>query len=94
MSLSLLETRDFDRHLSLSEKAARDETRRASEAFAAAMNRAIKRGKVKVTPGTFVDDTPTFARRIHGEAPMSACGSPAAMCMEASGAPGGAEAMK
>jgi hypothetical protein len=73
MSQSQLDPTDFNRLVSLFEKGAHDEAVRANEAFSAAMNREIKRGKVKVIPGTFVDTTPHLgARRIYGEAPISA----------------------
>jgi hypothetical protein len=58
MSFSQLETRDFNRLVSLSEAACREDNQRSDEAFVAAVNREIKRGKLKVRPGTFVDSTP------------------------------------
>jgi hypothetical protein len=85
----------FDHILSLSEKAEREDAVRSNDAFTAAMRREIKRGKVKVRAGTFVDTSPAiYARRIRGEAAMSCIGSPAALCADIGGAPGGAEAMK
>lgn len=93
--ISHLEATDFDRYLSLSEKETRSAAVTANDAFTAAMNREIKRGKVKVTAGTFVDHTPPIgAVRIRGNAPMSCVGSPAALCCEIGGEPGGAGAMK
>ncbi len=68
MSHGVLDTRDFDLYLSLSEKAARDETKRANDAFAAAMNREIMRGRIRARPGTFVDRSPHYgAHRYYGE---------------------------
>lgn len=94
MAEGILEHRDFDRYLSLSEKAERTAAVTANDAFIAAMGLAIQKGRETATPGIFVDRTPTFGRRIYGEVAMSPCGSPAAMCTEAGGAPSGAEAMK
>ena len=86
MTISQLDQPQFDRIVSLSEANVREETQRTDEAFAAAMNREIKCGRIKARPGTFVDRSPHYgARRIHGDAPHSSCGSPAAMCLEASG---------
>lgn len=68
---------------------------KANESFVAAMNKAITRGREKVKPGTTIDLSPPIgAKRLYGILPMSACGSPAAMCMEAGGAQAGAEVMK
>jgi hypothetical protein len=95
MTLSILPDAAFDRHLSLSEKAERAHAIASDEAFCAAMTREIGRGRVKVTAGTFKDHTPALgARRVTGEATQSACGSPAQMCLEATGQAGGAGAMK
>jgi hypothetical protein len=80
-----LEERDFDRYLTLSEKAARADTVKQDEAFAAAMLGAIRRGKVKVVIGTIVDDLPLMVARIQGYAAVSSCGSPAAMCVDQGG---------
>lgn len=79
---SQLQDREFDRYLTLSEKAARQEAIAADEAFAAAMNRAIRLRKVKVKAGTFVDHSPLMPARIRGYAPSSSCGSPGAMCVD------------
>lgn len=81
-----LEAREFDRWLTRSEKAAHTAAVKNNDAFSAAMNRAIKRGKVKVAPGTFVDTTPSSAYRVRGDVVMaSGCGSPAAMCVDSGG---------
>jgi hypothetical protein len=80
-----LEAREFDRYLTLSEKAERADSIAADHAFAAAMTRAIKRGRETVAIGTFVDDRPLIAAPIRGYAPASSCGSPAAMCVESGG---------
>jgi hypothetical protein len=91
ISLRSLENVDFDKYLSLSEKAARDEAIAANEAFTAAMTKALKRGRERATPGTYVDRSPSLsARFIHAIAPHSACGSPAAMCIERGNPDGGA----
>jgi len=67
----------------------------ANEAFCAAMNKAIKRGRETVKPGTYVDKTPLFGRRMYGEAASSSsCGSPAAMCFDSGGSRAGAQTMK
>lgn len=82
---SQLERIDFDRYLNDSEKLVRQAALASNDAFTAAMNKAVKRGREKVTAGTFVDTSPpTGAFRIRGEILMSCCGSPAALCMEAS----------
>lgn len=90
-----LEERDFDKWLSQSEVAARNEALASNDAFVAAMAKAIRRGREKVAPGTFVDPSPpTGAIRLRGEITISACGSPAAMCLEHAVPEIGAEAMK
>jgi hypothetical protein len=84
--IAQLEAREFDRWLTLSEKAAHKAAVKNNDAFTAAMNRAIRRGKIKVEPGTFVDTTPSTAYRIQGDVVMaSGCGSPAGMCAESGG---------
>lgn len=94
MAEGKLEAQDFEKYLSLSEKEARTAALAANDAFTRAMQKAVKRGREKAKPGTYVDTSPTFARTIRGEAPMSGCGSPGAMCAERGGTPAGAEAMK
>jgi len=84
--LGKLEATNYDPYLSLSEKAAIEQTRRSSEAFAAALSRQVKRGRETAAPGTFVDSKPAIgALRIRGDVQMSACGSSAAMCAERGG---------
>lgn len=86
---------NFDHYLSLAEKEAHHAAVTSNDAFVAAMQKAVRRGRENVTEGTFVDHTPPIgAKRLRGILPMSACGSPAAMCMESGGAHIGAEAMK
>jgi len=81
--LGRLESTNYDVYLSLSEQAAIEANQRASEAFAAALNRQIKRGRESVARGTFVDRSPAIgARRLYGSTPASAYGSPAQMCAE------------
>jgi hypothetical protein len=88
-------TGDFNNFISLSEAEMRKQDIRANDAFTLAMQRAIKRGRETARPGTFVDrSSPVGALRIRGEVAISACGSPAAMCLETSGAPNGTQAMK
>jgi len=95
MSDNKLEGADYDRWLSQSEVAAHNAVVASNDAFILAMAKAVKRGREKVTPGTFVDTSPPIgALRIRGDVVMSACGSPAAMCMEQGGAHSGAESMK
>jgi hypothetical protein len=95
MSEPKLDPQEFNRIVSLSEAASREQTQRSDEAFAAAMNREIRKGKLKVKPVTFVDNSPALgARRIYGDVRVSSCGSPAAMCMESNGAPNGAQSMR
>jgi hypothetical protein len=95
MDLEHLNIRDFDHMISVSENAARQETIRADEAFALALARAVRKGRERAKPGTFIDTTPHYgARRYYGDVAMSPCGSPAAMCTEASGAPSGAQSLK
>ena len=74
---------DFDRWITLAEREAHAIAVKADDAFVAAMNRAIRKGRCKAEPGTFVDLTPPIgARRIHAEISRSSCGSPAALCGE------------
>lgn len=95
MSLARLETRDFDKWLSLSEKAERDARIAANDAFIAAMTKASAKGREKVTPGTYVDKTPPIGIRfIRPEFTMSACGSPAALCVERGANPGGTDTLR
>lgn len=69
----------------ISERARHEANVAADAAFCAAMMRAIARGKVKVQPGTYVDDSPLVPARIYDFAPRAGCyGSPAAMCAESS----------
>jgi hypothetical protein len=90
-----LEERDFDKWLSQSEIAARDQATGANDAFAAAMNKAIRRGKERARPGIYIDLTPPIgARRIAPQPVVSCCGSPAAMCMENAVPENGTSAMK
>jgi hypothetical protein len=87
--------RDYDQLISLSEKAAREDAIKSNDAFILAMARAVRRGREKAVPGTFVDTTaPIGARRITGDILMSACGSPSAMCVESAVAQAGAQTMK
>lgn len=89
--LDALENVDFDKYLSLSEKAERDAAIASNDAFIAAMTRASAKGREKVTPGTYVDRSPPIgARFVRAIAPISACGSPAAMCIERGNPDGGA----
>lgn len=67
----------------------------ADAAFVRAMTRAVRRGREKAVPGTYVDDTPPIGhKRLYGTFPISACGSPAAMCATSGGSQSGAETMK
>lgn len=82
MSESKLEGADYDRWLSQSERVAHDAVMASNDAFMLAMAKAVKRGREKVTAGTYVDDTPPIgALRIRGDGVMSLYGSPAALCM-------------
>jgi hypothetical protein len=94
MAQGILESQNFDRYMSLSEKQHRHAALAANDAFAAAMNQQITRGRESAVAGTFVDHTPAYGRLIRGESASSACGSPALMCFEQGGAAAGAEAMK
>lgn len=90
-----LDGQNFDQYLTLAEKAHRDDVVASNDAFVAAMQKAVRRGREKAIAGTYIDNTPSYgARRIRGDVLMSVCGSPAAMCMEEGGAASGAEAMK
>lgn len=94
MALANLQTPDFDRNMSLSEKACREDAQRCNDAFTRAMAAQISKGREKVKPGTFIDPTPSYAMILRGEVSMSPCGSPAAMCMESGSDTGGAETLK
>jgi hypothetical protein len=84
----------FDHIISLNEKAEREAAVESNDAFAAAMRREIGRGRIHATAGTFIDMSPTYARRIRGEIAISSCGSPAAMCMDSSGSRSGTQSLK
>ncbi|MCS3725452.1 hypothetical protein [Bradyrhizobium betae] len=89
--LDALERVDFDKYLTLSEKAQRDAAIASNDAFIAAMTKASAKGRERVRPGTYVDTTPPLgAHFIRAIAPHSACGSPAAMCIERGNPDGGA----
>lgn len=86
---------DFSRALSATDRGYRDSIIAANDKFIALMARSVIKGKEKAVAGTFVDTTPPIhARRIRGEVPMSACGSPAAMCTDIGGAPSGAQTLR
>lgn len=86
-----LERFDFDKYLSLSEKREHDAAIAANEAFIAAMTKASAKGREKVRPGTYVDYTPPIgAIFVRPTIAISACGSPAAMCIERGNPDGGA----
>lgn len=90
-----LNDEDFETAVRYTERAYRAEAVIANDAFVAAMKKAVKRGRENVAFGTVVDTTPPIGHvRIRGETRMSSCGSPAAMCIEASGAPSGAQTLK
>lgn len=80
-----LEEREFDRWLTLTEKAAHKAAVEANDAFAKAMRAAIKSKRVKVKEATVVDDRPLLVAPIRGFAPVSITGSPAAMCADQGG---------
>jgi hypothetical protein len=94
MSAGNLETIDFDRWMSLSEKAHRDSVLASNDAFIAAMTKAVRKGRESARQGTFIDTSPTLARTFRGDVIMSSCGSPAAMCAETGGAGIGASTLK
>ena len=71
---------DFDNFVSLSDREIKANAIADNDAFTAAMERAIKRGREKAAPGVYVDTTPGTTRRIRGDVALSPCGSPAAMC--------------
>lgn len=67
----------------------------ANDRFVQAMARAVKRGKEKAVPGTFIETTePIYHKRFYATAPRSHCGSPSAMCIESTVQQDGAAAMK
>lgn len=91
MSLILHDQRHLDRILSKEDKDERNAVIASNDAFIAAMTKAARRGKERVRPGTFVDTSPPIGVRfIRAVAPISACGSPAAMCIERGSPEGGA----
>ena len=93
--LGKFEAADFDRWISLSEKAAIEAAKTANAAFTAALERQIRRKRETVARGTFVDLSPAIgAIRIRGSVAISACGSPAAMCAESASHGGGTETLK
>lgn len=95
MSMLELDDTAFNRFTVQSEREAREAAVSSNTAFVAAMNAAIRKRREKVRPGTFVDTSaPIYAKRLYGILPVSACGSPAAMCTEATGQPNRNQAMK
>ncbi len=64
MSDGKLESNDYDRYLTISEKAEREAALASNDAFILAMAKAVQSGREHATPGVFVDHTPTNARRI------------------------------
>lgn len=94
MAQAQLELRDFDTYHDLCERAIRKHTIDTDDAFSAAMKQAIKRGRERVKPGTFVDRTATYARQLRGEVAMSVTGSPAQMCLERAVAEAGSATLK
>lgn len=90
MAEGKLQSDDFDRYLSLSEKEERRAAVASNDAFTLAMNAAVKRGREKVRVGTIVDTSPPINHiRIRGNSIFSACGSPSAMCLEVGSHDGG-----
>lgn len=86
---------NYDDIISRSDAAARDANIASNDAFVLAMARAVKRGREKAEPGTFKDDSaPIRALRIRGDVHMSACGSPAAMCVETGARGDGAQTLR
>ena len=85
---------DFSRTLTVGDREYRDSLIAANDRFIALMARAVIKGKEKAVAGTHVDNSPRVFRVIRGEAPMSACGSPAAMCTDVGGAPSGAQTLR
>lgn len=53
---------DFDRLVSLSEKAQHDALLAANDAFVAAMMKQIRSGRETIKPGTITDETPLVVR--------------------------------
>lgn len=86
---------DYDPETSNQRKLDHEANIAANDRFVAAVAKAVLRGKEKARPGTFVDLTePIYHKRIRPEPFISACGSPAALCIEGGGAASGAETMK
>lgn len=95
MTISKFSRTDFDQHLTLTDQAHHDAAIASNDAFTLAMANAVRRGREKVTPGTFIDATPAIgARRIYGTFPASFCGSPAAMCAERGASPSGTSILR
>lgn len=91
MSLILHDPRHFDRILSKEDKDERDAVIASNDAFIAAMTKASAKGRERVKPGTYVDTSPPIGIRFIRAVPqISACGSPAAMCIERGSPEGGA----
>lgn len=96
MSRWPIKPENLDRILSKEDKDESDARLSSDDTFVAAMKAAIERGDEKAVEGVFVDHTSSFGiRRIYGDAILSVCGSPAAMCVESAGKmDGGTAAMK
>ena len=85
---------DFDQIISLADRTEREEAIATNDAFTAAMQRAIKRGRETARPGIYVDTSPSTVHRIRGDVAISPCGSPAQMCADSGYAGGLAGAVK
>jgi hypothetical protein len=94
MTMSALSDREFDAYHNQSARHERALTIASNDAFTAAMLKAINKGRETAVPGTHIDHTPYFGKRLYGTFAMSSCGSPAAMCLEVGAAASGAETMK
>jgi len=62
MSEGKLESHDFDRYLTVSEKEQRAAAVASNDAFILAMAKAVRSGQERVIPGTFKDHTPQARR--------------------------------
>jgi hypothetical protein len=62
MSEGKLESHDFDRYLTASEKQERAAAIASNDAFILAIARAVRSGQERATPGTFKDHSPQASR--------------------------------
>jgi hypothetical protein len=82
ITIDLDEDKTRERQPAILEKKRRQALIAANDAFAARLNRAIRRGREHAAAGTYVDHSVHVVRQIRGEPFVSPVGSPGQMCVE------------